>query len=137
MQFDPEGFGEIPWEDFERALRSAEFRRHIAPHKLEQLEQKLRVQLDIRRHWADEAGATSGATSAAATPADDGRPPGDRRPTSAITFQDFVNVVSLIIQLLFSTRSVDTFHECQTRFHDATSRQRRESRKQCRREIPA
>ena len=103
-QFDPEGFGEIPWEDFERALRSPEFRQHIAPHKLEQLEQKLRVQLEIRRQYCDtDSSAATSSTVCGATPsgpttlpasADDGRRAGDRRPTSAITFQDFVNVVS-------------------------------------------
>lgn len=72
QQFDPEGFGEIPWEDFGRALRSPEFRRHIEPHKIQQLEEKFELQ-----------GCNDGDLL-------DDRP----RRTSAITFQDFVNVVS-------------------------------------------
>ena len=62
FQFDPEGFGEIPWEDFGAVLKSPEFRNEIHPHKIEQLEEK-------RRHNG----------------------------TDAITFQEFVNVVSFRI----------------------------------------
>ena len=58
-QFDPEGFGEIPWDDFAVALRSPDFRAHVDEHKIEQLVERI----------------------------------ADRR-TTAITFQDFVNVVS-------------------------------------------
>ena len=70
-QFDPEGFGEIPWDDFARALNSVEFQRQIGnEHKLRQLREKLNDQLALR-----SKGVQVGITS-------------------AITFQDFVNVVS-------------------------------------------
>lgn len=59
LQYDPEGFGEIPWEDFELVLRDPEFCAVVPPNK--------RVIL------AEKAA---------------------ERKTSAITFQDFVNVVS-------------------------------------------
>lgn len=77
QKFDPEGFGEIPWEDFGRALRSPEFRQHIEPHKIQQLEEKFQFQI------ANENGDLL-----------------DDRRTSAITFQDFVNVVSRIVLYL-------------------------------------
>lgn len=59
MQFDLEGFGEIPWPDFRNALVHPEFVAAVDLHKREQLAAK------------------------ALTPT-----------TTAITFQDFVNVVS-------------------------------------------
>lgn len=62
FQFDPEGFGEIPWEDFGAVLKSPQFRNEVHPHKIEQLEEK-------RLHNG----------------------------SSAITFQEFVNVVSFRI----------------------------------------
>jgi Ca2+-binding EF-hand superfamily protein len=86
-QFDPEGFGEIPWEDFGRALRSPEFRQHIEPHKIQQLEEKFHLQqqqLDKDQSEDNRSGCSGGGHH-------------DDRPTSrttAITFQDFVNVVS-------------------------------------------
>lgn len=59
MQHDPEGFGEIPWEEFVRLLETPEFVAEVAPNKKDML---------IER-------------------AQEGKSP-------AITFQDFVNIVS-------------------------------------------
>ncbi len=59
FQYDPEGFGEIPWNDFVEALKTPEFIAEIAPNKREILIEKAH-----------------------------------ERKTSAITFQDFVNIVS-------------------------------------------
>lgn len=59
FQFDPEGFGEIPWEDFEQVLKSPDFMAEVDDNKREILAER----------------------------AHEGK-------TSAITFQDFVNVVS-------------------------------------------
>ncbi|XP_046449667.1 rhomboid-related protein 2-like [Daphnia pulex] len=85
-QFDPEGFGEIPWEDFGRALRSPEFRQHIEPHKIQQLEEKFHLQQQqLDKDQEDNRSGCSGGGHH------------DDRPTSrttAITFQDFVNVMS-------------------------------------------
>lgn len=36
-QFDPEGFGEIPWPDFIKALRSKEFQEKVQPGKIQLL----------------------------------------------------------------------------------------------------
>ncbi|GAB6033655.1 hypothetical protein CHUAL_013717 [Chamberlinius hualienensis] len=58
-KFDPEGFGEIPWDDFLLALESPEFQSEVEPNKRELLANKAR-----------------------------------ERKTTAITFQDFVNVMS-------------------------------------------
>ncbi|KAH9365289.1 hypothetical protein HPB48_018309 [Haemaphysalis longicornis] len=58
-QFDPEGFGEIPWADFLRALESPEFCQAVGPAKREILTAKAH-----------------------------------RSRTSAITYDDFVAVVS-------------------------------------------
>ncbi|XP_014261077.1 protein rhomboid-like [Cimex lectularius] len=58
-KFDPEGFGEIPWDDLLVALDSPEFMEEITPSKRDVLIQKAQ-----------------------------------QRTTSAITFQDFVNVMS-------------------------------------------
>ena len=85
-QFDPEGFGEIPWEDFGRALRSPEFRQHIEPHKIQQLEEKFHLQQQLDKEQEDNKSGCSGGGGHH----DDDRP----SRTSAITFQDFVNVVS-------------------------------------------
>lgn len=60
LQFDPEGFGEIPVEDFLAALRSPEWKTEIPANKR-----------DILLARAKESRA------------------------QAVTFQDFVNVVSL------------------------------------------
>lgn len=60
FQYDPEGFGEIPWEDFLEVLKSPEFIAEVDINKREILAEK----------------------------AQEGK-------TSAITFQEFVNVVSL------------------------------------------
>lgn len=60
LQYDPEGFGEIPWDDFVEVLKTPEFVEEVTPNKRDIL--------------ADRA---------------------QDRKTSAITFQDFVNVVSL------------------------------------------
>ncbi|KAI9563183.1 putative rhomboid-related protein 3-like [Daphnia sinensis] len=89
-QFDPEGFGEIPWEDFGRALRSAEFRQHIEPHKIQQLEEKfhLQQQLDNEQEEDNKSGCSGGGHHG-----DRPSRPSEYR-TSAITFQDFVNVMS-------------------------------------------
>ncbi|KAF4527309.1 hypothetical protein B566_EDAN001084 [Ephemera danica] len=57
-KYDPEGFGEIPWDDFLVVLRSPEFEAQIEPNKREILTEKAA-----------------------------------ERKTSAITFQDFVNVL--------------------------------------------
>jgi rhomboid-related protein 1/2/3 len=59
LQFDPEGFGEIPLEDFVAALRSPEWRAEIPTNKR-----------DILLSRAKESRV------------------------QAVTFQDFVNVVS-------------------------------------------
>lgn len=59
FQYDPEGFGEIPWPDFIKALSQPEFVQKIGVGKRDILLDKART---------------------ATTP--------------AITFQDFVNVVS-------------------------------------------
>lgn len=61
LQYDPEGFGEIPWDDFVEVLKTPEFVEEVTPNKRDIL--------------ADRA---------------------QDRKTSAITFQDFVNVVSTI-----------------------------------------
>lgn len=66
LQYDPEGFGEIPWPDLVAALEEPEFRQRVGSGKKDVLLEKAR---------------------AASTP--------------AITFQDFVNVVSPL-QILFS-----------------------------------
>jgi len=58
-QYDPEGFGEIPWDDFLEVLNKPEFIAEVDAHKR-----------DILLERAQE------------------------RTTTAITFQDFVNVVS-------------------------------------------
>lgn len=58
-QYDPEGFGEIPWPDLVEALAQPEFQQRVGAGKREVLLDKART---------------------ATTP--------------AITFQDFVNVVS-------------------------------------------
>jgi hypothetical protein len=58
-QYDPEGFGEIPWDDFLEVLNKPEFIAEVDAHKR-----------DILLERAQE------------------------RSTTAITFQDFVNVVS-------------------------------------------
>lgn len=63
-QFDPEGFGEIPWPDFVAALSSPEFAQVVGPAKREILTAKAQ-----RSH------------------------------TTAITFDDFVAVVSLVPRL--------------------------------------
>lgn len=60
LQFDPEGFGEIPLEDFLAALRSPEWKAEIPTNKR-----------DILLTRAKESRV------------------------EAVTFQDFVNVVSL------------------------------------------
>lgn len=60
FQYDPEGFGEIPWEDFLEVLKNPDFIAEVDANKREILAEK----------------------------AQEGK-------TSAITFQDFVNVVSL------------------------------------------
>ena len=93
-QFDPEGFGEIPWEDFGRALRSPEFRQHIEPHKIQQLEEKFHLQQQLDKEQEDNKSGCSGGGGGGHH--DDDRP----SRTSAITFQDFVNVVSF--QIFFS-----------------------------------
>lgn len=59
LQYDPEGFGEIPWPELEAALSEPDFIQRIGSGKREVLLEKAR---------------------SATTP--------------AITFQDFVNVVS-------------------------------------------
>lgn len=58
-QYDPEGFGEIPWPDLVQALSEPEFRQRVGSGKRDMLLEKAKT-------------AT----------------------TAAITFQDFVNVVS-------------------------------------------
>jgi rhomboid-related protein 1/2/3 len=60
LQYDPEGFGEIPWDDFLEVLNNPEFTAEVDANKR-----------DILLERAQE------------------------RSTTAITFQDFVNVVSL------------------------------------------
>jgi hypothetical protein len=59
LQYDPEGFGEIPWDDFLEVLNNPEFVAEVDANKR-----------DILLERAQE------------------------RTTTAITFQDFVNVVS-------------------------------------------
>ncbi|CAB3382984.1 Hypothetical predicted protein [Cloeon dipterum] len=59
-KYDPEGFGEIPWDDFVVALHSPDFVSQVEPNKREILAEKAQQRL-----------------------------------TSAITFQDFVNVVQV------------------------------------------
>ncbi|RZF49028.1 hypothetical protein LSTR_LSTR011390 [Laodelphax striatellus] len=58
-KYDPEGFGEIPWDDFVEVLKTPDFVSEVTPNKLELLVERAQ----------------------------------DRR-TTAITFQDFVNVMS-------------------------------------------
>ncbi|XP_065338239.1 protein rhomboid [Cloeon dipterum] len=58
-KYDPEGFGEIPWDDFVVALHSPDFVSQVEPNKREILAEKAQQRL-----------------------------------TSAITFQDFVNVMT-------------------------------------------
>lgn len=72
-QFDPEGFGEIPVEDFLAALKSPEWKAEIPPNKR-----------DILLTRAKESRV------------------------QAVTFQDFVNVVSecMRISIKFSQREV-------------------------------
>jgi hypothetical protein len=65
-QYDPEGFGEIPWDDFLEVLNKPEFIAEVDVHKR-----------DILLERAQE------------------------RSTTAITFQDFVNVVSRFPRFLF------------------------------------
>ncbi|EEB17924.1 conserved hypothetical protein [Pediculus humanus corporis] len=55
--YDPEGFGEIPWDDFLQVLKSPDFITEVDANKREILQEKAQ-----------------------------------ERKTSAITFQDFVNV---------------------------------------------
>lgn len=62
FQYDSEGFGEIPWDDFIEVLKTPEFLDAITPNKR-----------DILLDRALE------------------------RNTTAITFQDFVNIVSIYI----------------------------------------
>lgn len=64
FQYDPEGFGEIPWDDFIIALHTQDFVSQVEPNKREILAEKAQQRL-----------------------------------TSAITFQDFVNVVSTVFCL--------------------------------------
>lgn len=66
FQYDPEGFGEIPWDDFVEVLKTPEFVAEVAPNKR-----------DILAERAQE------------------------RKTPAITFQDFVNIVSIIFHLFY------------------------------------
>lgn len=33
LQYDPEGFGEIPWDDFVEVLKTPEFVAEVAPNK--------------------------------------------------------------------------------------------------------
>jgi hypothetical protein len=94
-QFDPEGFGESPWEDFGRALRSPEFRQHIEPHKIQQLEEKFHLQQQLDKEQEDNKSGCSGGGGGGHH--DDDRP----SRTSAITFQDFVNVVSFFSKINF------------------------------------
>lgn len=35
FQFDPEGFGEIPWPDFIQTLQNPDFKAQVPPHKQE------------------------------------------------------------------------------------------------------
>lgn len=35
LQFDPEGFGEIPWTDFLQTLQNPDFIAQVPPHKRE------------------------------------------------------------------------------------------------------
>lgn len=70
LQYDPEGFGEIPWTDFVRLLSQPEFVQRIGAGKRDILLEKAR-------------GAT----------------------TPAITFQDFVNVVSAMSGMCVATFS--------------------------------
>ncbi|KAG8326814.1 hypothetical protein J6590_032647, partial [Homalodisca vitripennis] len=65
-KYDPEGFGEIPWDDFVEVLKTPEFVEEVTPNKRDILAERAQ----------------------------------DRR-TTAITFQDFVNVVSPYINLVF------------------------------------
>lgn len=37
FQFDPEGFGEIPWTDFRQTLQHPDFVSQVPPHKREVL----------------------------------------------------------------------------------------------------
>jgi hypothetical protein len=69
-QFDPEGFGEIPWKDFELALESIEFRMQVGAGKLTLLKELTRL------NCSRSSELLSGGGSA------------------AITFQYFVNIVS-------------------------------------------
>ena len=77
LQYDPEGFGEIPWDDFLQVLKSPDFITEVDANKREILQEKAQ-----------------------------------ERKTSAITFQDFVNVVSLfsiIIILILITKNIFYF----------------------------
>jgi rhomboid-related protein 1/2/3 len=60
LQYDPEGFGEIPWDDFLEVLNNPEFIAEVDANKRDMLLERAQ-----------------------------------ERSTSAITFQDFVNVVSV------------------------------------------
>lgn len=64
LQYDPEGFGEIPWNDFLMLLNSSDFVKFISQEKRDILLERAR-----------------------------------QSNTSAITFQDFVNIVSLLKRL--------------------------------------
>lgn len=80
LQYDPEGFGEIPWDDFLEVLNNPEFVAEVDANKR-----------DILLERAQE------------------------RATTAITFQDFVNVVSHSPPLrrsffLFLCSSSSSFH---------------------------
>jgi hypothetical protein len=59
LQYDPEGFGEIPWDDFLEVLNNPEFIAEVDANKRDMLLERAQ-----------------------------------ERSTTAITFQDFVNVVS-------------------------------------------
>lgn len=65
LQFDPEGFGEIPLEDFVAALRSPEWRAEIPANKRDILLTRVKESR-----------------------------------VQAVTFQDFVNVVSLLMHAM-------------------------------------
>lgn len=77
IQYDPEGFGEIPWPDLIKALSQPEFVQRIGAGKRDILLEKARI---------------------ATTP--------------AITFQDFVNVVSEIV-IFFSSWFPDCIYLCE------------------------
>jgi hypothetical protein len=69
-QFDTEGFGEIPWKDFELALESKEFRMQVGAGKLTLLKDLARVNCNRSSELLSGGGS------------------------AAITFQYFVNIVS-------------------------------------------